>query len=106
MTLVDIPHPTLLLLIPVIFVAIKTLTAYARLRHIPGPLLAKLTNIPRFLWVRSYRAHDIHIDLHRKYGPIVRFGPNMVAVADPAEIGKIYGFGKGATWGKVCGAFH
>jgi len=91
-------------LVPLAIAAVflfQTIAAYVRLRHIPGPFLAKFTNIPRFSWVKSNRAHDIHIDLHRKYGRIVRYGPNMVAVSDPAEIGKIYGFGKGATWGKV-----
>src|SRR4030088_528640 len=67
------------------------LRSYLRLRHVPGPFLASLTNIPRLSWVLSNRAHDIHIALHKKYGPLVRFGPNMVSVQDPAEISTIYG---------------
>ena len=63
------------------------------LRHVPGPLLASITNIPRVLWVLSNRAHDIHISLHERYGKLVRFGPNMVSVGDATEISKIYGFG-------------
>jgi len=68
------------------------LRSYLRLRHVPGPFLASLTNFPRLSWVLTGRAHDIHIGLHRKYGKIVRFGPNMVSVADPAEIPNIYSF--------------
>lgn len=64
------------------------------LRHVPGPLLASITNIPRVLWVLSNRAHDIHISLHERYGKLVRFGPNMVSVGDATEISKIYGFGR------------
>lgn len=75
------------------------LRSYWRLSHIPGPFFAALTNIQRMLWVKSYRAHEIHIELHRKYGPIVRFGPNMISVADPEEIGTIYSFKK--PWPKV-----
>lgn len=74
--------------------AVQAFYAYTRLSHIPGPFLARFTNIPRFLWVLGNRAHDIHTDLHRRYGPVVRFGPNMVSVADPAEISQIYRFAK------------
>ncbi|KAF2004773.1 cytochrome P450 [Amniculicola lignicola CBS 123094] len=88
--------PSLVLLILIT----QTLTSWTRLRHIPGPHTAKFSNLARFLWVKSNRAHEIHTQLHRKYGPVVRFGPNMVAVADPAEIGHIYGFGKTGAWRK------
>ncbi|KAF7183368.1 hypothetical protein CNMCM7691_003567 [Aspergillus felis] len=67
-------------------------STYTRLRRIPGPFFASLSNIPRFYWVWSRRAHDIHIDLHRKHGKLVRFGPNMVSVGDPKEVPAIYGF--------------
>lgn len=67
---------------------------YWRLSHIPGSFLARFTNIPRFLWVRSNRAHEVHLEQHRRYGPIVRFGPNMVSVSSPAEVGNIYRFSK------------
>jgi len=73
--------------------------AYYRLTHIPGPFLARFTNLTRLSWVLSYKAHDIHISQHMKYGPVVRFGPNMVSVACPSEVGTIYGFSK--PWLKV-----
>ena len=92
-------QPLLLALVPVAAILISAVRSYYRLAHIPGPFLARFTNIPRFSWVLSYRAHDIHTALHRKYGPLVRFGPNMVSVADPAEVGNIYGFVK--PWLKV-----
>jgi hypothetical protein len=61
-----------------------------RLRRVPGPFLAKLTNLPRAYWVWSRRAHDIHIGLHEKYGHLVRFGPNMVSVGNAQEVDKVY----------------
>ncbi|KAL4915852.1 putative benzoate 4-monooxygenase cytochrome P450 [Aspergillus aurantiobrunneus] len=73
-------------------VAVYLVSTYSRLRHIPGPLAASVSNLPRFSWVWGRRAHEIHIDLHRKYGKLVRFGPNMVSVSDPGEIPVIYGF--------------
>nr|AFD18257.1 R2 [Sarocladium strictum] len=72
---------------------------YWRLRYIPGPFWAKFTDVQRVFWVQTQRAHEIHRDAHGKYGDIVRFGPNMVSVADPAWIKTIYpmrpGFPKG-----------
>ena len=76
---------------PIVLILYFTAT-WATLCHIPGPFFSAFTNIPRFFWVRSRRAHEIHIALHEHYGPLVRMGPNMVSVADPAEIGHIYGF--------------
>lgn len=72
---------------------------YFKLAHIPGPFLARFTDVIRLSWVVSYKAHDIHVAQHRKHGSLVRFGPNMVSVADPAEVGTIYGFSK--PWLKV-----
>ena len=68
----------------------RSVTSYLRLRQVPGPFLAAWTNFPRVSWVLSKRAHEIHIGLHEKYGDLVRFGPNMVSVADPREIPTIY----------------
>lgn len=87
-----IQNPLLLFLLPLLYLIITTIQAFFRLSHIPGPFLAKLTDLQRLSWVLSYRAHDIHTEQHRKYGPLVRFGPNMVSVGDPCEIGTIYSF--------------
>lgn len=71
--------------------AIDVVRSYWRLRHINGPFLASLSNLPRLLWVVNNKAHDVHIDLHRQYGHIVRLGPKMVSIDDPAEISRVYG---------------
>jgi len=63
---------------------------YWRLRHIPGPLLAKFTNVQRVFWVKTRRAHEIHHAVHQKYGDVAQFGPNMVSLADPAWIPTVY----------------
>lgn len=82
----------LLLPLALALLAAWFLRGYFRLRHIPGPCLSAWTDVPRALWVRSNRAHDVHIALHKKYGKLVRFGPNMVSVQDPTEIKRIYDF--------------
>ncbi|KAL8990214.1 MAG: hypothetical protein Q9177_001072 [Variospora cf. flavescens] len=77
----------LLLLAPLCYHLLHT---YTRLKHVPGPFWARLTNLSRVSWVRTRRAHEIHTDLHSHYGDCVRFGPNMVSIADPAAIPTIY----------------
>lgn len=64
--------------------------SYNRLRRIPGPVLAKISDLPRLQWVYSRQAHNIHIDLHKQYGKLVRFGPNMVSVGDATEVKNLY----------------
>ncbi|KAL8876511.1 MAG: hypothetical protein Q9192_008845, partial [Flavoplaca navasiana] len=87
----SLPSSThLLLYFTILSFIFWNLKSYLRLRHIPGPFLASLTNLPRLSWVYSNRAGEIHTTLHRRYGPIVRCGPNMVSVADPAQINTIY----------------
>jgi hypothetical protein len=87
--------PANVVLIPLLGLLILSLWSfhsYVLLRQVPGPFLAALSNLPRVSWILSNQAHDIHIDLHQKYGKLVRFGPNMVSVSDPAEIPNLYSF--------------
>lgn len=70
----------------------NVLRSYMRLRHIPGPRLAALSNFVRRSWVKTGDAHEIHSKLHRQYGTVVRVGPNAVMVSQPEAVNKIYGF--------------
>lgn len=79
-------------LLVIFLLLLSSVRTYAKLRHVPGPLLAALTDYPRLSWVLTGRAQEIHLEQHRKHGKIVRFGPNMVSVSDPNEIPNIYGF--------------
>ena len=63
---------------------------YWRLRHIPGPFWAKFTNLQRVRWVLTWRAHEFYQQAHAKYGDAVRFGPNMVSLANPEWISTVY----------------
>lgn len=63
---------------------------YVRLRAFPGPTLAAVTD----LW----RAHAMHCtdwvqtlqDVHQRYGPFVRLGPNIISISDPEAVPTIY----------------
>jgi hypothetical protein len=60
------------------------------LNHIPGPPLAGWTKIWRLNDVRKGQAHMTAIELHKKYGKLVRTAPNVVDVSDPSMIPVIY----------------
>ncbi|CZR58774.1 related to pisatin demethylase / cytochrome P450 monooxygenase [Phialocephala subalpina] len=63
------------------------------LHKIPGPFLAQFSGI----WknVRYFRStwHRDILELHDKYGPVVRIGPNEVSFVDAKALGAIYGHG-------------
>ncbi|KAK4464769.1 cytochrome P450 [Cladorrhinum samala] len=67
--------------------------SWAKHRHIPGPVFASVSNIPRLLWAWSGQAHRKHLELHTKHGKLVRLGPNCISVGDAREIQKVYGVG-------------
>ncbi|KAL2021696.1 hypothetical protein VTK56DRAFT_6788 [Thermocarpiscus australiensis] len=65
------------------------------LNKYPGPFLASLTDWWRFFDVYRRRPERSHIALHKKYGPVVRLGPNTLSFADPEALKTIYGLNKG-----------
>lgn len=84
--------PTALLLALPILLTFLLLPRYLRLRHIPGPPLASLSNLWAF--IKIYRGERYHLfiqELHKQYGPVVRWGPNRVSYSQPAAIPIIYG---------------
>lgn len=63
------------------------------LRHVPGPWYAKFSSL-------GLKAHDVAGNrwyyvqaLHRKYGSIVRIGPEDVAISDPKVVSKVHALG-------------
>ncbi|KAK0641271.1 cytochrome P450-like protein [Cercophora newfieldiana] len=65
------------------------------LNRYPGPFLASLTDWWRFVDVYRRRPEQTHIALHKKYGPVVRLGPNVLSFSDPDALKTIYGLNKG-----------
>lgn len=93
-TLSAISSSTLLSLIPTIVVVLilgQILHAFSTLQGIPGPLLAKLTNLWRMRVVYRRDSHDTYLKLHEKYGDLVRIGPNCISINSPDAIASIYG---------------
>jgi hypothetical protein len=82
------------------YVALGVLTIhlvknYLRLRHIPGPWYASCTNLYRLFVVWGRDSHTVYLQLHAKYGDVVRIGPNCVSVSGPGIKESIYGIQKG-----------
>lgn len=68
----------------------RSFASWYRLRHVPGPFFASISNLQRVWWVKTGRAHLHHQAMHRRYGPVVRTGPNMVSFSNPADIPTVY----------------
>ncbi|KIX03195.1 uncharacterized protein Z518_06747 [Rhinocladiella mackenziei CBS 650.93] len=60
------------------------------LYSIPGPRAAGYTKFWRLYDVWKGKAHLTAIELHKKYGPLVRIAPNHVSVSDPSYIPVFY----------------
>ncbi|KAI0165288.1 cytochrome P450 [Hypoxylon sp. FL1284] len=60
------------------------------LRHVPGPLVARLT--PLWLWYVAWRGTECRsvAALHARYGPAVRVAPREVDLADGAAAHAVY----------------
>ncbi|KAL0472552.1 cytochrome P450 [Neurospora intermedia] len=82
----------------ILLFAIVIRAAYKRyaspLRKYPGPILASCSRLWKVLSTASGRTHLDHIELHRKYGPVVRIAPNEVSVASPEAARTLLSAGK------------
>lgn len=66
-------------------------TSYSSsVRSFPGPFSTRYTDIWRYIKTAGGQAHIIHADLHRKYGTVVRIGPNTLSISDPSLMKTIY----------------
>lgn len=63
--------------------------------HIPGPVAASLTDLWRFVLVWRRRPELTHIQLHQKYGKLVRLGPREISCSEPSAVQVIYALNSG-----------
>lgn len=77
-----------------IFAIFVTKTIYRLFFHplaqIPGPFLAKITSIWLVFHDRTLKRHILDLELHERYGPIVRIAPDNVMLSSPAASKVIY----------------
>lgn len=65
------------------------------LRSIPGPFVARFSNLWLLLQARQGRRFLAVDAAHKKYGRFVRIQPDHVSIADERAIPIIYGHGNG-----------
>lgn len=65
------------------------------IQDVPGPFLAKFTNLWYMYECRRCRRYLTVHKCHEKYGKLVRITPNQVSIADPDAIPVVYGHGTG-----------
>ncbi|KAI1469876.1 cytochrome P450 [Daldinia caldariorum] len=83
------------LLIPLFIVLRILYRRYASpLREYPGPFLASFSRIWKVMSTVSEQTHLHHIELHRKYGPIVRISPNELSFSSPSVARHVLSAGK------------
>lgn len=95
--LLDAPYlkaglpPTVLALVVFLILRSVFIAFRASLRNLPGPNIARFTPFYRLLKISKGDAPIYYLNLHKKYGPIVRTGPNTVDISDPQALQVIYG---------------
>jgi predicted 2-oxoglutarate/Fe(II)-dependent dioxygenase YbiX len=69
----------------VVILAIKQIYLHftSPLKHIPCPFFAKYTNLWRFFDHLDGRTELTQQILHKKYGPVIRLGPDLISLGDP-----------------------
>jgi hypothetical protein len=60
------------------------------LAGIPGPFFAKITDLWHAHQMTTGVRHKLLYQLHKKYGPLVRIGPNTISVDSVEGLNKIY----------------
>ncbi|KAI9689268.1 MAG: hypothetical protein M1820_010179 [Bogoriella megaspora] len=63
------------------------------LRTIPGPFITRFTRGWYFLKLWNEDFEKTNIDIHRRYGKVVRIAPNEYSIDDPSAVKTIYGLG-------------
>ncbi|PLN82356.1 pisatin demethylase [Aspergillus taichungensis] len=103
MALLQIALSGPILLLTVVTVVVHRLYGFIHdpLRRVPGPWLARFTRLWELVQIRRGHFEQVNIDLHRRYGPVVRVTPGRYSIASPAAVPKIYNNGSGfskARW--------
>jgi Cytochrome P450 len=81
----------------ILFILLRLVTRryFSPLRSYPGPFLASISRLWRVASVARGRTEHEFIDLHRKYGPVVRIAPNALSIASPNAAREVLSAGKG-----------
>lgn len=73
--------------------------AASPLKSVPGPFAARFSRLFYLRKVWTGELPWVNVELHRRYGPVVRLAPNEYSLDDPAAVKVIYGLGTTFTKG-------
>lgn len=97
------------LALSVVTLAVFTSTAYvlyqrafSPLADYPGPYWASLSPLWKLYMFRKGNFHETILELHLRYGSIVRIAPYEVVISDRSAIREIYSTTEGKEFLKVC----
>ncbi|KAF2176414.1 cytochrome P450 [Zopfia rhizophila CBS 207.26] len=77
-----------------IFILCSIFHAYSpKVWAVPGPFFAKFSRVWYLRQVSHRDFQKTNIELHRRYGPVVRIAPNEFSIDDPEAVKIIYGHG-------------
>ncbi|KAJ7602428.1 cytochrome P450 [Roridomyces roridus] len=82
-------------------IACYRLSPFHPLSKYPGPILARLSKWWSIYQTYTGKTHTTYLELHRKYGRVVRTGPNEVSICDVSAIQPVLGadgLPKGPIW--------
>ena len=68
------------------------------LRHVPGPFLASFTSLWLLAVQYSPRQHWVYVDLHKRYGPVVRISPYRVIFTSAEALQEYFLWDKSRWW--------
>ncbi|KAL0060254.1 hypothetical protein AAF712_012964 [Marasmius tenuissimus] len=72
-------------------IVVYRISSFHPLAKVPGPMIFKITKFWRMYICWQGKQHIVLKELHDRYGPIVRSGPNDVSVIDHDSIKKVLG---------------
>ncbi|KAK7680564.1 hypothetical protein QCA50_016346 [Cerrena zonata] len=84
-------HAGTYLLLLVTSVAIYRVSPFHPLAKFPGPVLNKITKLAGMQNSWGGHGHRNNHELHKKYGPIVRVGPNDLSIVDVDAVTSVLG---------------
>ena len=103
----ELSNGSIAVVLPVASIGYAVLcTIYYRFWHslsrFPGPFVASLTNLWKVYHIYRGDFEYVLLDAHRKYGKIVRIGPNHLDISDVSAVKGIYGTGRDFPKRYVC----
>ncbi|KAK1221384.1 hypothetical protein PQX77_015791 [Marasmius sp. AFHP31] len=72
-------------------IVLYRISPFHPLANVPGPMIFKITKFWRMYICWTGKQHIVLKELHNRYGPIVRSGPNDVSVIDHDSIKEVLG---------------